>query len=41
VRRHRVGVGTVDASLEGHVTIALYDILEGKLVKRGHLLEDE
>jgi hypothetical protein len=44
VRRHRVGlvgVGTVDASLEGHVTIALYDVLEGQLVKRGHLLEDE
>jgi len=36
-----VGVSTVDASFEGHVTITLYDVLEGQLVKRGHLFEDE
>jgi hypothetical protein len=42
--RHRVGlvgVSTVDAPLEGHITIALYDVLEGQLVERWHLLEDE
>jgi hypothetical protein len=31
-------VTTVDATLEGHVTIALYDVLEGELVKGWHLL---
>jgi hypothetical protein len=46
VRGQRVGrlvgvVSTVDAALEGQVTIALYDVLEGQLVEGWHLLEDE
>lgn len=45
--RHRVclvGVGsssTGDAAFESHITIVLYDVLEGQFVIRGHLLEDE
>ena len=34
-------VVVVDTSFECQITIALYDVLEGQLMKGRHLLEDE